>query len=526
MLAGLLRSASSLGSLTISLQPAVLFEPVDLNRAFCGLAPGGLWLPVARGWPSAHSRGPSSCEPMALGCGEAGPAAPSGAPCWSRCLSEVGVAGWFRCPFSPAGWCPPHGGRGWPQEVGKRRLAPRAPGWLPTPELRWGRCPRGRRGAAVVNGAAPLRAGTDVTASFCGVITGGSGASGLRAAPRGKGRAAVSLPSPPHPGCPPPGQVGVRGWGRGPLCGKWGVPTRGRGPVGRPGPHDQPRLLQGPVMLLLLLAALLGTGLLLLLWARGRPGRAAGRSQRWRLLLGHSLVLGGLGWATSRQRRCLENQTKDVRQSQERCLLRLLKEAGDTEPGAWLEGHLWEATPQPGPAAVRPGSGRPSPGAVCRLGASAASLQAPGHYQQAWCHAPVQLVAGSNTCKAVQASPVVCQAAGLQCRALCHVWSIRSIHFQVLLSTGWQPCQGSLGLLHSGKQRGVTREQPGRVEPGSDPASFSPTDSNTFREHHPLKPGRLDKDGSRQPILHPGSLPGPWTLLQSCWALDAPLQVA
>ncbi|XP_019361526.1 PREDICTED: GH3 domain-containing protein [Gavialis gangeticus] len=134
-------------------------------------------------------------------------------------------------------------------------------------------------------------------------------------------------------------------------------------------------------MLLLLLAALLGAGLLLLLWARGGPGRAAGWSHRWRLLLGHSLVLGGLGWAMSQQRRRLENQTKDVWQSQERCLLRLLKEAGDVEP-----------------------------------------------------------------------------------------------------------------------------------------------DSNTFREHHPLKPGRLDKDGSRQPTLRPASLPGPWTLLQSCWALDAPLQ--
>ncbi|TFK10683.1 BEN domain-containing protein 2-like [Platysternon megacephalum] len=78
-----------------------------------------------------------------------------------------------------------------------------------------------------------------------------------------------------------------------------------------------------------MLLAGLAVALALLLWAwRCRPGGAGS----WGLVLWHWLVLRVLGRAAGRQRRLLEQASKDVRRSQERLLLRLLGGAGAAEP--------------------------------------------------------------------------------------------------------------------------------------------------------------------------------------------------
>ncbi|XP_074915869.1 GH3 domain-containing protein [Chelonoidis abingdonii] len=80
-----------------------------------------------------------------------------------------------------------------------------------------------------------------------------------------------------------------------------------------------------------MLLAGLAVALALLLWAwHCRPGGTGS----WWLILRHWLALRVLGWAAGWQRWHLEQESQDVRQSQERLLLRLLGAARTAEPGS------------------------------------------------------------------------------------------------------------------------------------------------------------------------------------------------
>uniref|UniRef100_A0A8C4W453 GH3 domain containing n=1 Tax=Gopherus evgoodei TaxID=1825980 RepID=A0A8C4W453_9SAUR len=98
-----------------------------------------------------------------------------------------------------------------------------------------------------------------------------------------------------------------------------------------------------------MLLAGLAVALALLLWAwQRRPGGAGS----WGLVLRHWLALRVLGWAAGWQRWHLEQASQDVRQSQERLLLRLLGGARAAEPGTGAGGaRRWARVPAPGPPA-------------------------------------------------------------------------------------------------------------------------------------------------------------------------------